>query len=76
MTQSILVPFQLLLISIVLCISYCHLSNNIEKYFSSLLKDEARRVKVVFVVFLVSFTSRAVVYAVTHFFYKEYDNEE
>ena len=75
MTQSILVPFQLLLISIGLCIAYYNFSSNIDKYFYRLLIDEARRVKVTFIVFLVSFTSRAIVYAVIHVFY-DYENEQ
>jgi len=66
----------LLIISIVLCIGYYDFSSSIDKYFYRLLIDEARRVKVTFVVFLASFTSRAVVNAVVQAFFDDYGNKD
>jgi len=62
-----LLSVQLFLICIGLCIAYYNFSSNIDKYFYRQLIDETRRVKITFVIFLVSYTSRAISSLVFYF---------
>jgi len=52
-------------VSIGLVISAIYLLINIHMYFEKQLKDEARRIKVIFLVLTVSYVSRVVVYILT-----------
>jgi len=57
-----LFPVELILMSILLCSAYVYLSANIKKHFAKELAAEGKKIRAIFVLFAVSYISRATVY--------------
>jgi len=66
LVTDIIIPFDYFSISLGLCIASIDLLVNMHKHFAKELQDEARRIKVIFLVLTVSYVSRAVVYILVH----------
>jgi len=61
MVSDIIIPFDYFSVSIGLCIASIDLLINMHKHFAKELQDEARRIKIIFLVLTSSYVSRAVV---------------
>ena len=61
----IILPCELVLVSIALASAYCFLSVNIKQHFAKELQAEGKRIRAVFVFFSLSYISRAVVELLT-----------
>jgi len=65
LVSEIIIPFDYFSVSLGLCIASIDLLVNMHKHFAKELQDEARRIKVIFLVLTVSYVSRAVIYILT-----------
>jgi len=65
--DTIILPFELILVAIFLSSAYLYLSMNIKKYFAKELQEEGKRIRAIFVFFSLSYISRATVYLLAQF---------
>jgi len=57
-----ILPCEMVLLSISLACAYCYLSANIQRHFAKELQKEGNKIKAIFVLFSLSYISRAAVY--------------
>jgi len=68
-------PTVLITLSVALCVASIVLVYNVRRHFPVGLKEEARRVQIINVVFTVTYMTRALTFMVTHFFVKKFKDE-
>jgi len=70
----IIIPFDYFSISIGLCIASIDLILNMHKYFAKELQEEARRIKVIYLILIIAYPSRGVIFLLLHYKVIEHDS--